>query len=158
MISEINKEIKEIINHKDTVKVLVTLNEDGLPHAVVKQSIRFSDEGKIVYLELLESSKSYKNFTRSLWFNQKVVISISGKNGKSYQIKGTPEKIIISGPIFEKYYINIREQLGDVDLAAVCIIDPEELKDESYAKRFSEQESRQPIFKHLDRLARQYVS
>ncbi|HOV26381.1 MAG TPA: pyridoxamine 5'-phosphate oxidase family protein [Pseudobacteroides sp.] len=158
MISEINKEIKEIINHKDTVKVLVTLNEDGLPHAVVKQSIRFSDEGKIVYLELLESSKSYKNFTRSLWFNQKVVISISGKNGKSYQIKGTPEKILISGPIFEKYYINVREQLGDVDLAAVCIIDPEELKDESYAARFSEQESRQPIFKHLDRLARYYVS
>lgn len=154
MNSEINKEIEEIINHKDTNKVLVTLNENGLPHAVVKQSIRVSDEGKLVYLELLESSKSYKNFTRSLWFNQKVVISISGKNGKSYQIKGIPEKILISGPIFEKYYINIREQLGDVDLAAVCIIAPEELTDESYVTRSSEQESRQPIFKHLDRLAR----
>ncbi len=154
MSSEINKEIEEIINHEDTSKVLVTLNENGLPHAVVKQSIRVSDEGKLVYLELLESSKSYKNFTRSLWFNQKVVISISGKNGKSYQIKGMPEKILISGPIFEKYYINVREQLGDVDLAAVCIIDPEELTDESYATRFSEQESKQPIFKHLDRLAR----
>ena len=154
MAAELKREIIELIENNDTVKLLVTLDEKGQPHAVAKNSIRVLEDGNIVYLELLESSKSYKNFTRSLWYNQKVTLSIVGDKGISYQVRGNPEKIIISGPVFEKYYNSVRERLGDVDLAAVCVIKPVEVINESFFTRFAEQENKQPIFKHLDRLVK----
>lgn len=154
MAVDIKNEVVELFNTQGTVKVLVTLDESGQPHAVVKNSLRFSGDGKLFYLELLESSKSYRNFTRSLWFNQKVTVSAAGENGASYQVKGVPEKILISGPVFEKHYRDIREKPGDVDLAAVCVINPEEVINETFKLRFEEQENRQPVFRHLDRLAK----
>jgi len=135
--------------------VLATLDADGFPHAVVKQSLQPGEDGAIIYLELLESSRTNKNLVRSLWFNQKVAISLKGKDGRSYQIKGAPVKAHITGPLFQEHYTAVREKLGDVDLAAVWVIEPEEIIDETFGTRKAEEEAAHPFFSHLDRLARQ---
>lgn len=150
MTVELNKEIIELLNN-DAITVLAMVDENGQPHSFQK-TMRVLENGKLAYLELTESSKSYKNFTRSLWFNQKISITVVGGDGGSWRITGKPEKIIISGPFFEQNYKNIRQKLGDVDLAAICIIEPEEITNESFLYLFQEQEKQQPIFKHLDRL------
>lgn len=154
MTLQLLREVTELLNDEESVKVLSTVGEDGFPHAVVKQSIQINEDGLIEYLELLESSQSYKNFTRSLWFNGRVSVTVKGNGGLSYQIKGRPLRIAVCGPVFEKHYTSIREKLGDVDLAAVCVIDPEEVLEQSYRVRLHEQETDRPIFKHLDRLAK----
>ena len=154
MTTGIPQELISLIHNDSTIKVLATLDEQGQPHSVMKQFMQVLEDGHLVYLELLESSRSYKNFTRSLWYNQKVSITIVGNKGEHWQIKGKPEKVIISGPVFEKYYQSTRNQLGDVDLAAVCMIQPETLADESFFYQFEQQEVQQPIFKHLDRLVK----
>jgi len=154
MAIQLNEEVIGLLVDKETVKILATTDEQGTPHTVIKQSIHLGEDGNLVYLELLESSQTNKNMTRSIWFKRKVAITLNGKDGRSYQIKGRPIRAIISGPLFQETYINTRERLGDVDLAAIWIIEPEEVRNESFFVRQAEEESIRPYFKHLDRLAK----
>jgi predicted pyridoxine 5'-phosphate oxidase superfamily flavin-nucleotide-binding protein len=153
MAVQLTQDIIDLIEDKETTKVLATLDADGFPHAVVKQSLQPGEDGTLLYLELLESSLTNRNLVRSIWFNQKVSIALTGKNGQSYQIKGKPVKTHITGPVFQKHYLAVRERFGDVDLAAVWVIEPEEITDESFARRKAEEEAAHPLFRHLDRLA-----
>jgi predicted pyridoxine 5'-phosphate oxidase superfamily flavin-nucleotide-binding protein len=154
MAAQLTNEIIDLLEDKETTKVLATLDADGFPHAVVKQSLQPGEDGTILYLELLESSRTNKNLVRSIWFNQRVAIALKGKDGRSYQIKGIPVKTHITGPLFQKHYTAVRKRLGDVDLAAVWVIEPEEIVEETFAVRKGEEERKHPFFTHLDRLAK----
>jgi len=150
----LEKEVAELLAEKNTVKILATTDDKGIPHAVVKQSLHLGEDGNLVYLELLESSQTNKNMVRSIWFKRQVAVALKGKDGLSYQIKGKPLKAIISGKVFQEHYSRIREKLGDVDLATVWIIEPEEVINESYPIRKAQEEARHPYFKHLDQIAK----
>ncbi len=154
MALHLEETVVGLLQNKDTVKVLATTNEQGEPHAVVKQSLRLGEDGNIVYLELIESSKTYQNLTRSIWFTRKVAVTLVGQDGQSYQIKGTPIKCIVAGKIFEEQYRKIREKLDDADLAAVWIIKPEEVINQTYSVRKTDEETKHPFFKHLDQLVK----
>ena len=152
MAVELMKEAADLIKLKGTVKILATVDENGIAHADEKNFLEVTEDGNITYPELLETSRSYKNFTRSLWFNRKISVTIIGENGENYKINGRPEKILVCGDLFEEQYKSIRKKLGDVDLAAVCIIKPEEITDVTLSKEILNQGTDKPIFKHLDRL------
>lgn len=154
MAVQLEQEVIDLLKDQETVKLLATSDEKGVPHAVIKQSLHLGEDGNLVYLELLEASQTNKNLVRSIWFDRKVAVALKGKNGLSYQIKGKPVRAIISGPVFQKHYLSIRESLGDVDLATVWIIEPEEVINETYSVRKAHEESTRPYFKHLDRLAK----
>jgi len=154
MSLQLEEDVVNLLQNKDTIKVLATTNEHGEPHAVVKQSLHLGENGNIVFLELIESSKTSKNLTRSIWFNRKVAVTLVGKDGQSYQIKGTPIKCIVAGKFFEEQYSKIREKLDDADLAAIWIIKPEEVINETYSIRKADEETKHPFFKHLDRLVK----
>lgn len=148
------KDLIELLEDQDTTKVLATLDENGFPHAVVKQSLQLGEDGNIFYLEFLESSGTNKNLVRSIWFDTKVAITVTGKGGQSFQIKGRPVKTLITGEVFNNYYRATRERLGDVDLAAVWVIEPLEAINENFAFRKAEEDLKHPLFIHLDRLAK----
>ncbi len=154
MPQKITQSIAKLLEDKSTVKVLATSDENGNPHAVVKQSIHADKDGNLVCLELLESSKSNKNMVRSIWFGRNVAVSIYGEDDISYQIKGRPVKAHVAGPVFRKYYTKVRETLEDADLAAVWIITPDEVIDQTFSARKSEEETARPYFKHLDKITR----
>jgi hypothetical protein len=144
--------LKNILNKPDTVAVLSTINGDGTPHTTVLESARLTDSGALEYLELLESSRGYRNLTASLWFNKTVSALVSTPDGVRYLIKGAPDRITVCGAYFEDQYRRIRESRGDVDLAAVCSIKILEIEDDSFAVKFVQQESARPFYKHLDRI------
>lgn len=154
MAAQLSKEVVELIENRETAKVLATLDEQGFPHVVVKQSIQVGADGNLHYLELLESSRTNRNLVRSIWFDRPVAVAVQGKNGRSFQIKGKPIKAHITGPLFQQHYAAVRQRLGDVDLAAVWVIEPHEVIDESFETRQKQEETRRPYFKHLDRLAK----
>lgn len=149
---KLGNEVVQLIQDKDTLKVLATVDENGVPNASIKQSLYLNKDGNIEYLELLESSKTNRNFTNSIWFDKKVSILLKGDGDLSYEVKGKPIKALIAGEIFQEKYVSIREKLGDVDLAAVWIIEPEEVINKSYFFRKDKEELERPYFKHLDRL------
>ena len=154
MAVEISQEVKDIISDKDTIKVIASVDLDGNPHVVAKGSISVNKEGKIIYLELLESSRTNKNLIGSLWFNKKVAINIISKDKRSFQIKGIPVKTLVAGHVYEEYYKQAQERNKDNDLAAVYIIEPEEVIEETYSVRKEIEEKKHPLYIHLDRLAK----
>jgi hypothetical protein len=152
MAAKFDKNAINLLEDERTVKVLTTVDSSGAPHSVVKNSLRSDEDGNIVYLELIESSRTNSNMTGSLWFGRKVSILLAGRDGSSLQIKGQPYKCLIAGPVFEANYREAREQLGDVDLSAVWIIAPDEIIDESFETRWREESDAHPLRKHLDRI------
>ena len=154
MATVLNKKIIALFSSDDSTKVLATVNELGYPHAATKQYIRVDEDGNLLYLELVESSPTQKNLVRSIWFDHKVSISVSDNQGQSWQIKGKPIKTLITGPIFLHHYRDVRERLGDVNLSAVWVIEPEEIINENILVRHEEEQQAHPLFRHLDRLAK----
>jgi hypothetical protein len=154
MSTKLNKEIIALFSSDESTKVLATVNELGYPHAAAKPFIRVDDDGNLLYLELVESSSTQKNLVRSIWFDRKVSISVSDSSGQSWQIKGKPVKTLITGPVFLHHYRDVRQRLGDVDLSAVWVIEPEEVINENISVRHAEEELAHPLFRHLDRLVK----
>jgi predicted pyridoxine 5'-phosphate oxidase superfamily flavin-nucleotide-binding protein len=154
MAAEISQEIREIFKDRDSVKVLATSDENGVPHAVAKGSIFIDDNGDVVYLELLEKTVSGRNVTHSLWFDRKVSVLVIAKDGRSFQIKGIPYKTLISGKEYERYYVEAEKRNPENDLAAVYYIRPDEVREETYPVRLAQQRERHPLYQHLDKIAR----
>ena len=155
MAVEINDELREIIADKESIKMLASVDSEGNPHVVAKGSINLSEDGKqLVYMELLEGSKTNKNLTAAIWFNKKVAVNVISKERKSYQIKGTPVKTVIAGKVFEEYYIKAEERNPENNLAALYYIDIEEVIDESYPVPLKEEREKHPLYVHLDKLTK----
>ncbi|AJE02161.1 hypothetical protein [Geobacter pickeringii] len=154
MAKKLTKDIIDLIHDPATTTVLATLDGNGFPEAVVTDTIRVDEHGNLLYLELLESSGTNRNLVRSIWFNGRVAVAVGGKAGERWQIKGRPVKTHITGDLFLQHYQEVREQRGDVELAAVWVIEPDEVADERFETRKSEEERAHPSFRHLDRLAR----
>jgi hypothetical protein len=145
--------LRELLEDPATVGTIATLDESGAPHAVPSPFLRLDANGRLVHLELLETSTTHRNLLRSIWFERPVTVTLSGREGRVVVVKGRVHKAHVSGPLFSDYYREVRKQLGDADLAAVWLIDAREVIDETYALRKAREEELHPFFRHLDRLS-----
>jgi hypothetical protein len=154
MAVTLTKEVSDLLTDVRTNKVLATLDHRGFPHAEGGVSLLAGEQGTVLYLELFESSATNKNLVRSIWFDNRVAIALTGTEGESFQIKGKPVKVHITGPLFLKYYQLLRQDQENLNLAAVWEIEPDEIINNSQAVRRENEEQAHPFFTHLDRLAR----
>lgn len=152
MSTTLSHEVIDLLNDESTTKIVATTDGDGLPHAVVRNALYAGDDGTLHLPELLESSSTNRNLLGSLWFDRKVAISLLGKDGRNFQIKGKPVKTHVSGALFQKHYVNVRETLGNVGLAAVWVIEPEAVYNEDFAALKARQDAERPTLTHLDQL------
>ena len=148
------QESLNLLKEPDTVKALSTTDGQGEPHVVWKDSLGVDKQGELYSLELIESSQTNSNLVRSLWFHKPVAIALRGPGGESYQIKAYPSRCLVTGPVFERYYRQVRARGGDVDLASVWYYAPESVRDNRFAIRFQEESEKHPLFLHLDRIAK----
>lgn len=147
-------EVIDLLNDPATIKVLATIDSDGLPSNVVRNSLYLADDHTLHLPELLESSATNRNLLGSLWFDRKVAISLLGQDGRSFQIRGKPVKTHVSGPLFQQHYVKTREKLGKVGLAAVWVIEPEAVWSEDFATLRERQVAERPTLTHLDQLVK----
>ena len=145
------EEIKSIVNDPNTLKVVGTVGVNGNPHIAVKQTLHINEDGNLEYIELLESSESYKNITGSIWFDKKVSVLVYGENRESYEVTGKVDRILVAGRDYEAAYTKILDEKG-YDIAAVITIIPEKVDNKSPKDKFEEQEKERLFYKHLDRL------
>jgi hypothetical protein len=154
MTTPLDPKVIALLQDPATIKILATSGGDGAPHAVVKQSIQLGEDGHIHYRELLETSLTNKNMVRGIWFGGAVAIALAHPDGRSAQIKGRPVKAHITGPLFQRHYLELRACDPEADLAAVWVIEPREVIDQDARARRASEAARHPHFLHLDRLAR----
>ena len=144
--------IAELLNQLETVCSIATLDEHGAPHAVPSPFLALDEQGRLVHLELLETSTSHRNLLRSIWFDRPVSVTLAGSDGRVLVVSGVPHKAHVSGPLFSNYYQLVRSRLEDADLAAVWLIEVQQVRDETYASRKVREEELHPFHLHLDRL------
>jgi hypothetical protein len=145
-------EVLELLNEAGSVKILVTTGDDGLPHPVVKASLR-SEGGDILYFEFLESSRTNRYMTRALWFDKTVRVLVLTPGEKSFSLSARPLRAIVNGKDFQRYYEEVQKRWG-FDLAAVWILRPEGAVEKTLRKRIAEETAARPYFVHLDRIAK----
>lgn len=154
MAVKIEKKIADAVNNPESIKVLASTDRHGNINVVAKGSISVTEDGRIKYWELLESSQTNKNVTFALWFNKEIAINVITTDKRSYQIKGIPRVNLNAGHEYEENYIKAQEKNKDNDLAAVYYIEPIEIIEETYSKRLDEETKKHPLYIHLDRLAK----
>ena len=153
MTTPLPDDLKTLLTSPDTLKVLATVGPDGEPHAVLDPSIHLDADGRLVYLELLESSRTQRDLVASLWFDRPVTLMVTGR-GRTWRIAARAWKAHVAGPLFRRHYEWIRAERPAADLAAVWLIEPVAVTEETDAVRRARQEAERPFFIHLDRLAR----
>jgi len=142
----------KLLDDEKNIKILVTTDDEGVPHPVVKESLR-SDGDSIIYTEYLESSRANRYLTRDLWFNKKVRILILTPEKKSYAVTALPIRAIISGKIFQAYYEEVQRKTG-FDLSTVWVLKPLQIIDETLQQRITGESESRSYFLHLDRIAK----
>lgn len=139
-MAKLTKEIMETLNDPETLKVLATTDEKGIPHTVVKGSLKALDNETIAYMELIESSHTSRNILRNLWDKKMVTIGLFNvKKEISYQIKGEPYRIVLEGSIWDQFLDDVWEKLPDSDPAGVWLIRPMEISNQNYEVRLEEE-------------------
>jgi len=157
MSNELRTLVTTLLADTATHASIATLDEGGAPHSVPSPFLRQDGQGRLVHLELLETSSSHRNLLRSIWFERPVSITLSGRDGQVLVITGRTYKAHVSGPLFSAYYREVRNALGDADLAAVWLIEVLQIRDETYLLRKEHEERLHPFHLHLDRLAVQHT-
>jgi len=152
MTTLLDATVRELLADPATVKVIATVDEHGVPNVVAKGSIRIDEDGNLIHLELIERSRTNRNLVYSLWRDKAVSILLVGSGGRSYQILGRPLRVHVSGPVFQKHYVAVRERLGDLDLSGVWVIQPLKIIDQAWRTRLAAGESAGAGLLHLDRI------
>ncbi len=150
---DVRNEIVTLLNDSAMVASIATLDENGVPRSAPSPFLRLDEKGRLVHLELLETSTTHRNLLRSIWFGRPVSITLTGSGDRVLVVSGQPHKAHVSGPLFSDYYREVRARLGDADLVAVWLIEPDQVSDETYLVRKEREEELYPFHRHLDRLA-----
>lgn len=154
MAVELTNEIKEALSNPKTLKILGTVDKNGVPHITYKGSLHINEEGNLEHYELLESSQTNANLVATIWFDKKAAVNLLTEERQSYQLLVRPIRSITAGRYFESVYKKLRSNGRDIDLGAIWQFEVLEIRNETSAVRIKEDEEAYPILKHLDRLAR----
>jgi len=141
------QELMDALKEKDTIKVLTTFDENGVPHTVLKDSITALDEKRLAYMELIETSMTQRNMLKNFWRREVKPISIAVINRRMnlyYQIKGMPDRFLYEGPIWEEMLDRVWAEMPDTNPSGVWIIIPQEIIDERYDSRLEAEAKRRP--------------
>jgi len=149
-MNELLKQVQDIVADSGSLKIVSTLNENGTIHSAPKGTLKVNASWQLEYIEVLESSSSYKNVVRSLWFDKKVTVLVIGTDKRSYEIIGNIKRILTAGRHFEDAYKAFLEKRGH-GIAAVIQIDVESITDLDISKGIERQEREHFFFTHLDR-------
>lgn len=149
-MSVLTDELTADINNSATLKSVTAVSKAGIPHTVYKGTLHVNSDGNIEFYDILESSRINENLVYSIWFGKFVTVNILTEDRRSYEILGKPVQSITTGSKFEEVYKNLKANREN-DLNAIWIIEPSEVREETFAVRKSEQERDYPFLKHLDR-------
>lgn len=152
MSIQLEQRVIEIIRDKNTIVSLATVDKEGIPHVTYKGSIQIGDTGDLTFYEIIETSITNKNLTYSIWFDKVIALNFLSDKRESYQIKAKVKKALIAGAEFKSAYKMIRDRFGDIDLSTIWMLEPIEVREETFQTRRVLEEEKHPLLRHLDRL------
>ncbi|NTV01539.1 MAG: pyridoxamine 5'-phosphate oxidase family protein [Chlorobiaceae bacterium] len=130
-MSKLPEELIQLINDRESVKVVATVGADGKPHVVVKGSLTTFDSDTIVFAEGFQGSLSNSNLLDSQVNSRPVAVNVT-KGLASFQVKGYVSPASPSDKVYQTLLERIRSRRGpDAEIAGAWIVAPEEIRNES---------------------------
>lgn len=149
-MSIIDNALREDINNPTSLKSVTAVLKSGVPHTVYKGSLHVNEDGDIVFNDILESSRINEALVNSIWFDKYITVNVLTEDKRSYEIIAKAKESITQGKEFEEVYKKLKKD-RDFDLNAIWVIEPVEVRNESFDYRKKKQEEDYPFLKHLDR-------
>lgn len=135
----------DLIN-TETSKVLATVDADGVAHCAPKELVELlADDyaGCIAVMEMVEGSQTSRNMLRSYEQKQNVAILVTNqKTGNSFLVKGLIYRFIYDGPLWLRFLAKAWSARPDSEPSGVWVIVPTEERNQDFAKRMSEEDTR----------------
>lgn len=122
IMAEIPKNVLDLLRRPDSVKVLVTASEKGVPHAIVCGSIISPEPSKVAVGEIL-----MKVSAKNMAANPKVSILVT-KGPEAYIIKAAVGGRVADGGMLDDFNRNLEKM--NLRAAAVWVFDVLEVFDE----------------------------
>ena len=141
----LSKEVVELLQDKQTVKVISTVSDTGELNASIKGSLMALEDGNLAYMELLETSQTQRNVLWAhLWNKSVSVLVYNPGNNQCYKIKGEPVKFLIMGPVWDIFLEETWKMLPEANPAGVWLIKPVEVVAADYFSRLEAEAKRLP--------------
>lgn len=128
-MTKIPREIANLFNDPDSIKVLVTLNENNVPHCVPIGTLSIPTPDIIAFAVIMVK-ETHKNLLNN---PDKIVTTTAIRGSKSYQIKAKPKEYLTEGAAFDAF----KQRFGTIILGSgleingVWILEPLEIYNQS---------------------------
>lgn len=128
-VVRIPRDVANLFNDPETVKVLVTLDQQGVPHCVPISSLSIPSPDIIAFAVIM-ADETHRNLLNN---PDKVVTATAVKGFQSYQIKAKPQEYMTEGVAFDAF----RQRFGSIimgsglEIKGVWILKPLEIYDQS---------------------------
>ena len=146
-------EVLNLLEQKDTVKVIATVSKEGIPHVVTRHCLH-AEGDLLVFYEQLQSSQTNKDLVYSIWFHKQVSVLLLGADGSRFTVEAVPEKSITAGREFEEVYNRLRSHSDRADLNAIWYLKPLKIDKSDYLTLKQREEVEFPMLAHLDQLVK----
>ncbi|MGQ9722429.1 MAG: pyridoxamine 5'-phosphate oxidase family protein [Candidatus Jordarchaeum sp.] len=126
---KIPREVANIFNDPESVKVLVTLNEHDVPHCVPIGTLAIPTVDIIAFAVIM-AERTHQNLLNN---PDKIVTTTAVKGWESYQIKAKPVEYLTEGAAFDAF----RQRFGtlilgtEFEIKGVWILEPLEIYNQS---------------------------
>ncbi|GHS85217.1 hypothetical protein FACS1894103_6530 [Campylobacterota bacterium] len=154
MADTLREDALAALSDQGSFKILATLDENGAPHLTPKGSLRV-EGNELLHWEILESSKTNRNLTRSIWFDKPVSALVLTPDRRAFRFELKPIRNVVSGKLFGKHYEEAAAKFNGRGIAGVWIYEILSVADQSAKTRIAEEAALHPYFKHLDQIAKQ---
>jgi hypothetical protein len=127
MVKELPKNVQDLFNNDQAVKVLATLSKNGMLHAVPLGSLRAPAADTIVFANIL-AKETHANLEETLK-KDGYVTALAVKGGESYQVRCKAKAYITSGPAYDQ--MNEALKARGMKAAGVWLLTPAEVLNQS---------------------------
>ena len=153
MSDRVKQEALEALSDQTSLKILATIDDQGAPHLTPKGSLRVEGD-QLLHWEILESSNTNRNLTRSIWFDKPVSALVITTDRRAFRFALKPIRNVVSGKLFTKHYEEAAAKFNGRGIAGVWIYEILSIADQSAKTRIAEETALHPYFMHLDQIAK----
>jgi hypothetical protein len=125
----IPREVANLFNDPESVKVIVTLNESNVPHCVPIGSLSIPSPDIIAFAVIM-AEETHNNLMNN---PDKIVTTTAVKGSLSYQIKAKPKEYLTEGLPFDAFKQRFGTIIMDsgLEVKGVWILEPLEIYNQS---------------------------
>jgi hypothetical protein len=116
--------IRLAIMDPDTVKILATIDKNGVPHLSFQNSLRLRGDSELEYDEFHDNSINNMNMFHAVWANKIIILNLRTMDWRGFKVAAKPKRAVTSGEEFLERSQAVKTARRGSDLGTVWVIEP----------------------------------